>query len=462
MIHAFSQCLRASVVISHAVLARPRTELVRLLIGVLLAAWFTVPLQATEQPNMVFILADDLGWADIGYHDSDIRTPHLDKLAAEGTRLEQYYVYPTCSPTRVALLSGRYPSRFGVLAPLGATTKMRGDDALLAHSLRNLGYRTHLAGKWHIGETPEHRPLNYGFDTTYGYLRGQIDPYTHRYKFGNHVTWHRNDEFFEEEGHVTDLITNEAIRIIEEAGEEPFFLYVAHHSPHSPLNESPEWIAPYEESTDDIWRRHFAAAVSHVDASVGRIVEALEATGQRENTLIFFSSDNGGQKSWGAPPREYNGRYAPHKTLGNNTPLRGWKGELYEGGIRVPAFLNLPGTIPAGAVLDTPTHVTDWLPTLISAAGGDPAEIGEAEGTNLWPRLTSGASSLQERTLYWKTPNGAAVRAGDWKLIQHNDGKTELFNLREDPLEEKELSKRESDRVTALLETMKKIAAADR
>lgn len=208
------------------------------------------------QPNIIFILADDLGWADIGYHDSDVRTPHLDRLAGDGTRLNQHYVYPTCSPTRVALLSGRFPSRFGVLGPLG-----------------------------------------YGFDTSYGYLRGQIDPYTHRYKFGDHVTWHRDDQFVEECGHVTDLITDEAIRVIESAGQEPFFLYVAHHSPHYPLNEPPKWIAPYEQTIEDVWRRHFAAAISHLDDGVGQIVRALERTGLRDKTLITTSRKNKGVRS---------------------------------------------------------------------------------------------------------------------------------------------------------------------
>jgi arylsulfatase A-like enzyme len=288
--------------------------------------------------------------------------------------------------------------------PLGSTTKMRGEDALLPQGLRKLGYRTHISGKWHIGETVEHRPLGYGFDTSYGYLRGQIDPYTHRYKFGDHVTWHRNDQFVEERGHVTDLITEEAIRVIDSAGAEPFFLYVAHHSPHYPLNEPPRWIAPYEKTIDDVWRRHFAAAVTHVDDGVRQIVEALEQKGLRENTLIVFSSDNGGQQSWSAPQGEYNGRYAAHTTLGNNDPLRGWKGDLYEGGIRVPALLNWPGRIPAGRVFETPTHVVDWLPTLIRAAGGDPADNQAAEGIDLWAALLGQSPPLPERVMYWKTP----------------------------------------------------------
>lgn len=414
-------------------------------------------------PNIIFILADDLGWADIGYHESDIRTPHLDRLAAAGTRLNRHYVYPTCSPSRVALLSGRYPSRFGVLGPLGATTKMRSEEALLTHGLRQLGYRTHLSGKWHIGETAEHRPLGYGFDTSYGYLRGQINPYTHRYKFGDHVTWQRNDQFVDERGHVTDLITEEAIRVIEAAGEQPFFLYVAHHSPHYPLNEPPAWIAPYEQTIEGVWRRHFAAAVTHLDDGVGRIVEALERTGQRDRTLIVFSSDNGGQRNWNASDKEYNGRYAAHTTLGNNQPLRGWKGDLYEGGIRVPAFVHWPGQIPQGRVFDTPTHAVDWLPTLTRVAGGDPGKLAAAEGTDLWASLRGQAAELPQRTLYWKTPSATAVRQGDWKLIQHRGaGRVELFDLRADPLEANDLAEKEPERVGQLRALLAKLAQDDR
>jgi arylsulfatase A-like enzyme len=414
-----------------------------------------------RRPNIIFILADDLGWGDIGYHNSDIRTPHLDRLAASGTRLNRHYVYPTCSPTRVALLSGRFPSRFGVLAPLGPSTKMRGGDALLPHALRKLGYSAHISGKWHIGETPEHRPLRYGFDTSYGYLRGQIDPFTHRYKFGDHVTWHRNDRFVEESGHVTDLIVDEAIRVIESAGDKPFFLYVAHHSPHHPLNEPPKWIAPYETTIDDVWRRHYAAAVTHLDDGVRRIVQALERTGLRDDTLIAFSSDNGGQRSWSAPETEYNGRYSAHSTLGNNRPLRGWKGTLYEGGIRVPAFVTWPNRIPAGRVIEAPTHVVDWFPTLIRAAGGDPAEAKAAEGIDLWAVLCGQSPTLAQRIMYWKTPSASAVRQGDWKLIHFRGNRSELFHLRDDSLEKDNLAEKQPERVSQLLALLNKIAEKD-
>ncbi len=422
----------------------------------------TVVAQDNVRPNIILILADDLGWADIGYHDSDIDTPNLDRLASEGTRLNRHYVYPTCSPTRVALLSGQYPSRFGVLAPLSATTKMQGDDALITHGLRKLGYHTHIVGKWHIGETPEHRPLGYGFDTSYGYLRGQIDPYTHRYKLGDHVTWHRNDKFVDEPGHVTDLITDEAIRIIESAGDQPFFLYVAQHSPHYPLNEPPRWIAPYEAKIDDVWRRHYAAAVTHVDDGVGRMVAALERTGLRENTVLVFSSDNGGQRNWSAPQGEYNGRYAAHTTLGNNQPLRGWKGDLYEGGIRVPAFVHWPQHIPADRVFETPTHVVDWMPTLIRAAGGDPRKDTMADGIDLWPALLGDSAAIPDRAMYWKTPSASAVRQGDWKLIlTRRTNRKELFHVQDDPLEQNDLADQQPDRVNQLLTLLDELAKRD-
>ncbi len=421
--------------------------------------------QDPARPNIVFVLADDLGWNDIGYHGSEIRTPNLDRLAAEGAKLDRHYVYPTCSPTRVGLLSGRFPSRFGVLAPLGATTKMQGNDARLPQELRRLGYRTHISGKWHIGETPEHRPLGYGFDTTYGYLRGQIDPYTHRYKFGDHVTWHRNDEFVEEAGHVTDLITDEAVRVVRESGDEPFFLYVAHHSPHSPLNEPPKWIAPYEETFEDIWRRHFAAAVTHMDEEIGRIAAAIEEAGKTASTLFVFSSDNGGQRSWDAPPQNYNGRYAPHTTLGNNLPLRGWKGDLYEGGIRVPAFVRWPGVVEAGTVVEAPVHIADWTATFLSVAGGSTEESWKLDGRDVGPLLfpgRNGDGALEGRTLYWRTPSGAAIQEKGWKLIlTKKEDRAELFDLASDPYETTDLAASEPERLAKMKAKLREIQEED-
>jgi len=418
--------------------------------------------ESPARPNIIFILADDLGWADVGYHGLEIKTPNLDRLAAAGVRLNQHYVYPTCSPTRVALLSGRFPSRFGVFTPLGATTKMAGNDSRLPHELKRLGYRTHLSGKWHIGETPEHRPRNYGFDTTYGYLRGQIDPYTHRYKTGDHVTWHRNDEFFEEEGHVTDLITNEAIRVVKESGDEPSFLYVAHHSPHYPLNEPPKWIAPYEKTITDPARRHFAAAVSHLDDAIGRLITALDESGKGENTLVIFSSDNGGQQHALETGKVYDGRYAPLPHLGKNHPLRGWKGDLYEGGIRVPAFVRWTGVIEPGAVIDSPTHICDWVPTLIGLAGGATDSAWKLDGLSILSLLKGEAEEHGARTLYWRTKQGVAIREGDWKLIvSGKGGAMELFDLASDPNESNDLAASQPQKVALLRGKLDSIRAGD-
>ena len=411
------------------------------------------PQQSQERgksPNIVIILADDLGWNDVGFHGSAIRTPNIDGLVKGGAQFTQYYAAATCSPTRVGLLTGRNPANFGVYAPLGASTRVQPSDVRLPFALQELGYTTHIAGKWHIGELPEHRPLQNGFLTSYGYLRGQIDPYTHRYKFGDHATWHRNDQFVDECGHVTDLITQEAIRVIEQSGTKPFFLYVCHHSPHYPLNEPPSWIEPYSEVFEDIWRRHFAGAVSHMDAGVGKILDALQRTSKRENTVVIFLSDNGGQQSWSSGASQYNGRYAPHTALGDNTPLRGWKGTLYEGGIRVPAAIQWPGKIEPGRVVDAPACMIDWAPTLIRLAGGQVDPAWKLEGIDLWPLITED-QSLKPRQLYWN--HGGSVRAlrnGDWKLILHRNGKMELFNLANDPNEEHDLAKDQPKQVEKL------------
>jgi len=427
-----------------------------------LSVTFSRAEESSARPNIIFILADDLGWADVGYHGSEIKTPNLDRLSAAGVRLNQHYVYPTCSPTRVALLSGRFPSRFGVFTPLGATTKMAGSDARLPQELKRLGYRTHLSGKWHIGETAEHRPRGYGFDTTYGYLRGQIDPYTHRYKTGDHVTWHRNDEFFEEEGHVTDLITNEAIRVVKESGDAPFFLYVAHHSPHYPLNEPPKWFVPYEKTIADPARRHFAAAVSHLDDGIGRLITALDESGKGANTLVIFSSDNGGQQNSLETENVYNGRYAPLPHLGKNTPLRGWKSDLYEGGIRVPAFVRWTGVIEPGGVIEAPIHVCDWAPTLIGLAGGATDPAWKLDGMNKVPLLKDDVSHAEPRTLYWRTNQGVALREGDWKLILNGkSGKTELFDLSADPNETEDLAATEPKKVEWLRGKLDAIRSED-
>jgi len=416
---------------------------------------------SAPRPNIVFILADDLGWADVGYHGSEIETPNLDRLARAGIRLNQHYVMATCTPTRVGLMTGRFASRYGVTSP--AYGRIFDDDTItLPEALRRGGYTTSISGKWHMGSPPDWTPRKYGFDTSYGYFHGQVDPYIHDYKTGAR-TWHRNDEYIDEKGHATDLITAEAVRVLEAMHDRPFFLYVAYSVPHTPLNEPAEWTARYEGRIAEPSRRWYAASVTHMDHGIGQIVAALDRRGLRGNTLIVFSSDNGGQKSWSSDT-EYQGRYAdkPHPVLGNNRPLRGWKGNVYEGGIRVPAFVNWPGVLAPGE-LDMPIHIVDWMPSLCALTGCPPERDLGWDGTNVWPVIRGAVSSAPTRPLYWKTPNAAAVRRGDWKLTANKKGTgLELFNLAADPYETKDLAREQPERVAELKVLLQEVAAKDR
>ena len=413
------------------------------------------------KPNIIFIIADDLGWADIGYHGSQVQTPNLDKLAKQSVRFGRHYVMPTCTPTRVGLMTGRYPSRYGVLSP--AYGKIFDDDTVtLAAALRGCGYKTSMSGKWHMGSPPECTPLKYGFDTSYGYFHGQIDPYTHHYKTGVR-SWHHNDQYLTEEGHATDLITDEAVRIVESDHDKAFFLYVAYSVPHFPLDEPKKWTLMYEGKIKDPSRLLYAASVTHMDTEIGRIVDAVDRKGIRENTLIVFVSDNGGQKSWHSKT-EYKGRYADkaHDVLGDNLPLRGWKGDVYEGGIRVPALANWPGVLEPGSML-APVHVVDWMPTFCKLAGYSPKRDLKWDGEDIWPLIQARAAHAKPRTLYWKTPGAQAIRHGDWKLIVDKQQRVVgLYDVVADPYEENDMAQRYPDRVNALEQLLNRVSADDR
>lgn len=387
-----------------------------------------------DSPNILIIIADDLGWSDIGFNGSDVKSPNIDKLAQGGAILANNYATPTCTPTRVGLFTGKYPSRYGILAPAYGEVIDQGDSTL-ASLLSSKGYSTHIVGKWHLG-SPPHTPLKYGFQTSYGYFDGQVDPYTHIYKNGKN-SWQRNDSLISEIGHATDLITKEAISIIKQKHDNPFFLYVAYSVPHFPLKEPEEWTSIYKNVNMSDSRRWFASSISHMDDGIGQIISVLEDTKQRKNTLILFLSDNGGQKSW-HNEKDYNGEYAslPHSVLGNNFPLRGWKGDVYEGGIKVPAVINWPGVIK-NTIFNVPVHITDWLPTLMSVAGKKKAldSLG-IDGKDMWQYFVGrkGVDDILNRVMYWKTPQDYAVREGKWKLIDHGNGtgRFELYNLESD------------------------------
>jgi len=415
----------------------------------------------TKTPNIVFIIADDMGWADVGYHGSVIQTPNIDRLARDGVRFDRHYVMPTCTPTRVGLMTGRYPSRYGVTSPAYGEI-FDNDTVTLAEALRRGGYTTHISGKWHMGSPPQCTPRRYGFDTSYGYFHGQIDPYTHHYKTGV-PSWHRNDEYLDETGHATDLITDEAVRVIESDHDKSFFLYVAYSVPHYPLDEPVKWMSLYEGKIAEPSRRWLAASITHMDEGIGRILAALDRLHLRDETLVVYVSDNGGQRSWQSS-EQYKGRYAdkPHTVLGDNRPLRGWKGDVYEGGIRVPALANWPGVLKPG-VCDRAIHIVDWMPTLCTLAGYTSDKDLDWDGTNVWPAIAGEAQDEANRSLYWKAPRFSAVRSGDWKLILKNDGTgAELYDVATDPYETKDLTAEEPQRVQALKGQWQRFAAQDR
>ncbi len=445
---------------------------------------------STRQPNIIVIIPDDMGWSDIGYNGSAIKTPHLDRLAKKGKKLNHNYVMATCTPTRVGLFTGQYASNFGVTAPAYGEVIPEG-TATMASELDKQGYFTALVGKWHMG-SPPYIPVKYGFKTAYGYLDGQIDPYTHNYKKAyphhsqeedtSYVTdqsWNgegeyltnelskkevdtnlsfSNFKFLHQKGHATDLITEQAIRLIKEKKEHPFFIYLAYSAPHFPLEEPDKWLSMYKDTFAYSSRRRFAASVTHMDDGIGKVVAALKETHQRENTIILFMSDNGAQKSWPKAVRErlYNGKYkdVSHNVLGNNYPLRGWKDELYEGGIRTPAFINWPGHLKPGEI-NIPTKWTDWFPTFLSLAGSSREEIQHLhlDGDNLWPVLTGKSASVEDtdRAFFWETPHSYAVRKGDWKLLVHKKTQqAELYNIKEDFREIHELSQQNQEKVQEL------------
>jgi len=393
-------------------------------------------------PNILLIVADDLGWADVGYHGSPLRTPNLDRLARGGAELHQHYVAPVCSLTRCALLSGRYWSRFGVNHPQAAQAMPFG-TVTLASALKSRGYETCITGKWHLGSLPEWGPRKFGFDRSYGALGGGTGPWDHRYKRGPYTrNWHRNDAYVEEQGHVTDLIAREAAGFLAARRSAPFFLYVPFTAVHHPIDEPREWLEANQHIEES--RRQYAACVQHMDDAAGRLVAVLENTGLRRNTLIVFTSDNGGMGNPAGDLQAYPGQYR-NGQLGDNKPLRGHKGQVYEGGIRVPAFVNWPGRIPARRI-DAPVGVVDWLPTISGLAGFQPERDLRWDGRDVWP-LLSGEVGPAARDLYWKGPGGRsyAVRSGDLKLVIQRapDGtgrRVELFNLRDDPYERRDLS----------------------
>ena len=441
-------------------------------------------------PNVVIILTDDQGWADIGYNNPKVYTPNLDRLAKEGVVFTQHYVMPQCTPTRVALLTGRYPGRFGPQA----LQALRANDSFiiphgtstLAHLFKENSYNTYMVGKWHVGDTPENGPNHFGFDESYGFLTGAVGMYDHRYREGTYEnTWHRNLQIISdsENGvHATDLITQEAIRIIEQDHQQPFFLYLAYNAVHTPLDErgpfvdqptalnpddSTRWINEQNikwfndpdgliQSERDPEKRLLLAATYHLDHAIGEVISALEQSNQRDNTLILFSSDNGPQVDWPGNAYPDDLRLTD---FNQPLPFRGRKTDVWEGGIHVPAFANWPGRIDAGTI-DDPVHIVDWYPTFSSLLGTSISQESNFDGEDLYPIIFK-SGSLAERELYWiwnRSTNKWALRIGDWKIVKNGVGEPSssedwhLYNLIDDPQEQLDVADQHPDLVSHLHE----------
>ncbi len=418
----------------------------------------------SPKPNIVFILADDMGYADIGFMGcTDIKTPNVDKLAARGTILTSQYAQPVCSPTRAALLTGRYPHRTGVYSTVNAQRPvlLQLNERLLPEGLRAAGYETAICGKWHLGQSkPEYMPTRRGFDHQYGFMSGSLDPFT-KIAAGTRNNpvrdWYRDDQPSADEGYDADQITQEACRIIEnKAANKPLFLYVPFHAVHTPWKSLPEDLKPYENLPGR--RKELAGITAALDRNVGRIMAALEARGLTTNTLVIFSSDNGGT-SW--------------DNFAYNTPLRGGKTDIYEGGMRVCAFATWPGRIPAGVKNDEPIHILDWYPTLLKLAGGSLEQPLPIDGKDIWPMLTQGTKSPHEEILLiGGSVRQRAIRMGSWKLLinpseRPHDGKAaaphsdpvELYDLSKDIEEATNLASAQPKRVQAMMARLDKLTA---
>lgn len=406
------------------------------------------PADEAPRPNIVLIVADDLGSHDVGWRGSAIKTPHLDKLATAGAILNQFYVQPVCSPTRAALLTGRYPFRYGLQTGVVRPWAQYGlplEERLLPQALKEAGYETAIAGKWHLGHFQRaYLPTQRGFDHQYGHYNGALDYFTHERDGG--FDWHRNDQVAHDEGYATDLIGNEAVKRIKERDKnKPLFLYVPFNGVHTPLQVPAEEEAAYPDLKGQ--RRTYAAMVTVLDRAVGAIAAAVREEGLAKNTLFIFTSDNGGPN----PGR-----------LTSNGNLRAGKGTVYEGGVRVCAFATWEGVIKPGTVVEAPLHVVDWYPTLLNLAGASSEQKLAVDGRDIWPVLVGGAASPHDEILINTNPQGGAIRVGGWKLVIRQGGgkrkagnrdaqaSVELFDLKSDPGEQNNLADQQPDKVKAL------------
>lgn len=394
------------------------------------------------QPNILFIMADDMGYADLScFGRRDYKTPHIDRLASQGLRLEQAYANSSvCSATRVALITGRYQYRLpiGLEEPLQARDiGLPPETPTMPGMLKSLGYETALVGKWHMGRMPKYGPLLSGYDHFWGFRGGGVDYFTHQFGAGRPDLWD-DDRPVRTEGYLTDLLGDRAVEMLEHfaARPGPFMMSLHFNAPHWPwegpddgpraaeLAESTDPMAIYDLGGGSL--KTYAEIVTRLDFQVGRVMQALERLNLHRETIVVFTSDNGGER------------------FSDTWPLTGRKGELLEGGIRVPTIIRWPGRVPAGTVSQEVTLSMDWLPTFMAAAGAPPMSVSSTDGLDLAPIFRG--EKLSERSVFWRfrSLGQEACRRGDMKYLKIA-GHTFLFNVREDPMERANLKNSHAD-----------------
>jgi len=407
-----------------------------------------------RRPNVVVLVADDMGYADIGIHVStDIPTPNIDALAKGGIRFTDAYVSgPYCSPTRAGLLTGRYPQRFGHEFNLGRDPEfgLPLDQTTMADRMRAAGYRTALFGKWHLGSSAPFHPMERGFDEFYGFLLGAHSYFDTNPAGANPVLDGRTPAT--EMTYLTDTLAGRAVEFIGRQGPRPFFLYLSFNAVHMPMHATDKYLARFPNIADQR-RRTYAAMLSAMDDGIGRTMAALRAAGLEENTLVFFFSDNGGPLMQGTT---INGS--------SNAPLRGSKRQTWEGGIRVPFIIQWKGRLAAGTTDARPIIQLDVLPTALAAAGVEVKPQWQLDGVNLLPFLTGKAAGQPHAALYWRLGETMAIRKGAWKLVKTSEGQlhvvdsaavfdlsaAELYNLADDIGETRNLAAAHPEKVKEL------------
>ncbi|MDA1231536.1 MAG: sulfatase-like hydrolase/transferase [Planctomycetota bacterium] len=403
---------------------------------------------AADKPNILVIVSDDHGYADVGFQGcNDIPTPHLDRLAGEGVRCTSGYVsHPFCSPTRAGLMTGRYQQRFGhennpFYDPVDHKEGLPMSEKLLPEFLGQAGYKTGWIGKWHLGAATEFRPENRGFSETFGFIGGGHKFLNWQVNVKNEYTVpvERNGMAVEVTEHLTTAFGHEAADFVTRHKSEPWFLYLAFNAPHTPHEPTEERLARFA-SIENLTRRKYAAQVSLMDDAIGETLDALRSSGQEDNTLVFFFSDNGG-------PITVNGS--------SNDPLRGAKGDVYEGGMRVPFVVKWSAKLPAGGTYDLPVSSLDVFATSLGVAGVTMPANRKYDSVNLIPHLSGDEKSAPHDQLFWRTTRKLwAVRSGDSKLVRQAGSSDELYNLQSDIGETNSLQATRPDDASQLAATL--------